>query len=408
MDFSRGPLMPRNTAIISFPVVQRQPFDFGEISKLAPDSPAEVLFWDDSRGWGITGYAQARAVLASASFSSDLATPGFPSTVPGLSAVGAAQLSFLRMDPPRHDHLRRMLVPYFSFRRLERQRPRVREIAQGYLDEMARHGPPADVTAMVALPIPSKIICELLGVPYSDHEFFQHGAAAVVEAESHDTVASAMGEVFAYLTEMVRAREAEPGEDLISHLVVEQLARGALTRDELVAMSILLLLAGHETTANMISLGVLSLIERPDLAEVASAGGDGLADLVEELLRYHSIVANGIWRVAAEDVRIGDLQFRAGQGVVVMLDAANRDGAAFPGGDQLGSRPPGNGTHLAFGHGVHQCIGQTLARIELQEALGEFCRRFGGARLAVPLEKVGYRGGAVVRGLRELPVTWQR
>jgi cytochrome P450 len=141
---------------------------------------------------------------------------------------------------------------------------------------------------------------------------------------------------------------------------------------------------------------------------VTGAGGDGLADLAEELLRYHSIAANAVWRVTAEDVRIGDLQFRAGQGVVVMLDAVNRDGAAFPGGNQLGSRPPGDGTHLAFGHGVHQCLGQTLARIELQEALGEFCRRFSGARLAVPLEEVKYRGGAVVRGVHELPVTWEQ
>jgi len=394
--------------MISFPVVQQQPFDFGEVGELAGDSPVEAVFWDDSRGWAVTGYAQARAVLASPSFSSDLTKPGFPSVMPGISAVGADQLSFLRMDPPRHDHLRRMLIPYFGVRRMERQRPRVREITVGYLDEMARHGPPADVTSLVALPIPSKIICEMLGVPYSDHDFFQGRAADVVAAESGDAMASAMGDLLAYLTEMVRAREAEPGEDLISQLVVEQLRQGALTRDELVAMSVLLLLAGHETTANMISLGVLSLIERPDLTEVAIAGGDGLAVLVEELLRYHSIVANAIWRVAAEDVRIGDLRFRAGQGVVVMLDAANRDGAAFPGGGRLGSRPPGDATHLAFGHGVHQCLGQTLARIELQEALGEFCRRFGGARLAVPLEKVKYRGGAVVRGLHELPVTWER
>ena len=400
--------MPRNTRTISFPVVQHQPFDFGEVGELAGDSPVEVQFWDGSRGLAITGYSQARAVLASPSFSSDLATPGFPRVRPGMSAVGADRLSFLRMDPPRHDRLRRMLIPYFSFRHMERQRPRVRTIARGYLDEMARHGPPADVTALVALPIPSKIICEMLGVPYSDHDFFQARAAAVVDAESGDAVASATGDLFAYLTQMVRAREAEPGEDLISQLVVEQLRPGAVTRDELVAMSVLLLLAGHETTANMISLGVLSLIERPDLAEAASAGWDSLADLVEELLRYHSIVANAVWRVAAEDVRIGDLQFRAGQGVVVMLDAANRDRAVFPGGDQLGSRPPGDGTHLAFGHGVHQCLGQTLARIELQEALSEFSRRFSGARLAVPLEEVKYRGGAVVRGMHELPVTWNK
>ena len=115
-----------------------------------------------------------------------------------------------------------------------------------------------------------------------------------------------------------------------------------------------------------------------------------------------------VWRVAAEDVRIGDTQFRAGQGVVVLIDAANRDSAAFPGGERLCSRPPGDSSHLAFGHGVHQCLGQTLARIELAEALGEFCRRFSGARLAVPLEEVRYRGDALIRGMHELPVTWER
>jgi pentalenic acid synthase len=392
--------------MIPFPVTQQSPFVFPDFTELAGGGPAKALFWDDSRAWAITRYAEARAVLASPSFSADVERPGFPSVVPGISAVGGEGTSFLRMDPPRHDYLRRMLIPYFTLRRSEQERSRVLQIARGYLDKMAEHGPPADVTALVAMPIPSKIICEMLDVPYSDHDFFQDRGGAVIKAESGDAIASAMGDLFAYLADLVRAREAEPGEDLISELIDEQLRPGALTRDELVAMSVLLLLAGHETTANMISLGVLSLVQRPDLAEVAKAGGDGLAALVEELLRYHSIAANAIWRVATEDVRIGGRLFRAGEGAVVLLDAANRDSEAFPGGERLRDRPPGDGSHLAFGHGVHQCLGQTLARVELQETLGEFFRRFSEPRLAVPLEEVQYRGGALVRGLGRLPVSW--
>jgi pentalenic acid synthase len=400
--------MPQGTQPIPFPVLQRHPLHFDELGLLAGDSPAEVVFWDDSRAWAITEYRQARAVLASRSFSTEVTTPGFPNVVPGISAVGPEQISFLRMDPPRHDHLRRMLIPHFSHRRMERLRPRVREISQTYLDELAQHGPPADVSALVAMPIPCKITCEMLGVPYADHAFFQDRAVAIATGESGEAVAAGTGELFGYLTELVQAKEAERGDDMISQLVVEQLWPGTLTRDELVAMSMLLLLAGIETSANMISLGVLSLIDRPDLVEVARAGGDGLANLVEELMRYHSIGANSVWRVAAEDVQIGDLQFRKGQAVVILLDAANRDSAAFPGGDQLCPQPPGDGPHLAFGQGVHQCLGQSLARVELQEALGGFFRRFSGVQLAVPLEEVKYRGGAVVRGMGELPLTWEQ
>jgi cytochrome P450 len=399
--------MSQSTRTVSFPVLQQCPLEFGEVAGLAEDPSVEVSFWDGSRARAITGYAAARAVLASPSFSTEVTTPGFPSVVPGISAVGPDQISFLRMDPPRHSKLRRMLIPYFSFRNMEQLRPRVREITQGYLDEMEKHGSPANVTSLVAMPIPCKITCEILGVPYTDHAFFQDLAIDIAKGESGDAVAAATGQLFTYLTGLVQAKEADPGDDLISQLVIEQLRPGALTRDELVAMSILLLLSGIETSANMISLGVLSLTERPELVEVARAGGEGLADLVEELLRYHSIAANSVWRVAKEDVRIGDQQFEKGQGVVVLLDAANRDSAAFPGGEQLCPKPPGDSSHLAFGHGVHACIGQSLARIELQEALGEFFRRFSGVRLAVPLEEAKYRGGAIIRGMNELPVTWE-
>lgn len=394
--------MPQDPQMISFPVVQHDPFVFPE---LAGDGRAEALLWDDTRAWAITRYAEARAVLASPSFSADVASPGFPSVVPNISAVGGEHISFLRMDPPRHDRLRRLLIPYFTFRRCEQARPRIREVVRGYLDTMADHGSPADVTALVAMPIPSKIICEMLDVPYSDHDFFQDRGGVIINAESGDAVAAAITDLSTYIADLVDTRAAQPGTDLISELIHEQLRPGALTRDELVAMSVLLLLAGHETTANMISLGVLSLIRRPGLAKIAIAGGDGLVALAEELLRFHSIAANAIWRVAVEDVRIGDRLFRAGEGAVILLDAANRDSAAFPGGAELGDRPPADG-HLAFGHGVHQCLGQTVARIELQETLGEFFRRFSGARLAVPPEQVKYRGGALVRGLGSLPVSW--
>jgi cytochrome P450 len=250
------------------------------------------------------------------------------------------------------------------------------------------------------------VICELLGVPYADHDFFQKCSRILVSTRS--TVEQATGaadDLKAYLVELLGRKAAEPADDVLSRLVVDQ-AR-AMTRERLADMAMLLLVAGHETTANMIALGTLTLFQHPDqLAELRERQDPGLvASAVEELLRYLNIVHSGRRRVAIEDVEVGGQLIRAGEGVVVATDAGNRDASAFADPDVLDIHRQAR-HHVAFGYGVHQCLGQPLARVELQVVYGTLYRRVPTLRPAVPLEEIRFKHDMLVYGVHELPVSW--
>ncbi|SEL29412.1 cytochrome P450 [Streptacidiphilus jiangxiensis] len=361
-----------------------------------------ISLWDGSRAWLVTRHEDVRAVMGDRRFSADARKPGFPFLSDGRRELAAQNPSFIRMDDPEHARFRRMLTGDFIIKRVEALRPAIQRIVDGFLDEMTSHHPPADLVAEFALPVPSLVICMLLGVPYQDHAYFQERSRILLR--NHSTAAQvrrARDELSDYLQELAKRKELEPDEHIISKLI----ARGDLTREEVAGMSLLLLVAGHETTANMTALSTLALLRDP--AQLARLREDPtlIKGAVEELLRFLSIVQGGTLRVAVESAEIGGTTIEAGEGVICMLSTANRDSSVFATPEALDVGRDAR-RHVAFGFGVHQCLGQPLARLELQIALETLIRRLPDLRLAVPFEDVRFRTDTAVHGLEELPVTW--
>ncbi|GAA4932949.1 cytochrome P450 [Actinomycetospora succinea] len=309
--------------------------------------------------------------------------------------------NLLGQDPPDHTRLRKMLTGEFTVKRMKRLVPRVEEIVTEHLDAMEKAGPPAELVDDFALPVPSMVICELLGVPYDDRaEFTERSARSLdstISAPERMRLADASR---AYMSDLVTRHRADPGEDLLGMLIREH--SDDVTDDELIGIGNLLLVAGHETTSNMLSLGTLALLEHPDqLARVRDdpAAVDGA---VEELLRWLTVVHGGFPRAATEDTTIGGHPVAAGDLVIASLAAANGDPALIEDGTTLDiSRPPS--PHLAFGHGIHHCLGAPLARIEMRVALPALLQRFPGLRLAGEPE---FRHRTLIYGLHRLPLAW--
>ncbi|MGH8917906.1 MAG: cytochrome P450, partial [Actinomycetes bacterium] len=250
-------------------------------------------------------------------------------------------------------------------------------------------------------------ICELLGVPYEDRAFFHRVSKVLIakDAPAAESLA-ALEELLAYLGGLVKRKLTDPADDVLSRLAAEQVATGAMTVEEVAAMGQLLLVAGHETTANMIALGTAALLEHPDQLELVRNGDTALiANAVEELLRYLTIVHTGRRRVATADMEIGGQQIRKGDGLIAASDIANRDAEAFPDPDKLDVTRKAR-HHVAFGYGVHQCLGQPLARVELQVVYSTLYRRVPTLALAAPVGDLKFKHDMVVYGLHELPVTW--
>jgi cytochrome P450 len=381
------------------------PFDpppaYGQARREHPVT--RVSLWDGTSSWLLTRHEDVRSVLRDQRFSADATRSGFPFLSAGRKVLTIDRPTFIRMDDPEHRQLRQLLTGDFMIRKVEALRPQVQELADDLLDRMTegRHG--ADLVADFALPLPSMVICLLLGVPYSEHAFFQWCSRVMLHTESTpDEVEAAQSDLIGYLTRLTRDKRTAPDDSIISRLAQDE----ALTDEQIASMGRLLLVAGHETTANMTSLSVLALLRNPDqLARLRDGGPEQMRAAVEELLRYLSIVQGGVARVATEDVTVGGTVIGAGQGVLCMLSAANRDEDAFPGADGLDLDRDAR-RHLAFGFGVHQCLGQPLARLELQVALGTVLRRLPGLRLDVPFDDVRFRHDMAVYGVHELPVAW--
>ncbi|MEV8439585.1 cytochrome P450 [Actinosynnema sp. NPDC051121] len=389
---------------MDYPIARRPGFDppaeFAALREGRPVCPVSLRH--GQRAHLVTRYDDVRAVLRDhGRFSSDPATPGFPQLRPVVDRK-AAPGSFLVTDPPEHSRYRRMLTGEFTVRRMEALRPEVERITRERLAAL-RSGPrPADLVAGFALPVPSDVICLLLGVPVSDQEFFSTRSRAHLDRSlSARQVQSALDELHGYLADLIRARRAEPRDDLVSRLVRDP----GLTDEEAVGMTVLLLVGGHETTANSIALSVPAL-QRDRASWEALVASPGLVDnAVEELLRFLSPVHHGVVRAVAGDAEVGGTALTRGEGVIASLFAANRDPAAFPEPDRLDVRRDAR-AHLAFGSGVHQCVGQLLARLEMRVALRALVTELPDLRLAVPFEDLEFRFDAPIYGLRSLPVTW--
>jgi cytochrome P450 len=366
---------------------------------------AKVRLWDDSTPWLVTRYADQRALLADPRISSDVTRPGYPSPTP--ISPGGSNIGFILMDDPEHARLRRMVTAPFTIKRVRAMRPAVQKIADELIDTMLAGPTPVDLVEAFALPLPSLVICELLGVPYADHDFFQDNSKVLIKLDATpEQRAAAFGGLAGYLDDLVGEKLANPGDDLLSGLA-ERVKAGELTRRDAASMGVLLLLAGHETTANMIALGTLALLEHPDQLAVLRDTDDEklIAGAVEELLRYLHITHNGRRRVALEDIEFAGRTIRAGDGVIMPNDIGNRDPDAFPDPDRLDVRRDAR-HHVAFGFGVHQCLGQPLARLELQVVYSTLYRRVPTLRLAEDLDRIPFKHDGSVYGVYRLPVAW--
>lgn len=399
--------MPETVPTFPMPRAAQCPFDPPPQLREV-DDVSRVQIWNGETPWLITGYDHLRTMMSDQRFSADNRRDGYPHQSESVQSRRKTNRSFIAMDDPEHDRHRRMLTRNFMIKRVAALRPQVQRIVDELIDDMLAGPTPADLVTALALPVPSLVICQLLGVPYADHDFFQACSKKLITRETPvDEAVATSEELRSYLLDLIAAKQKSPTDDMIGGLVVGQLANGELTVGEIADMSVLMLIAGHETTANMIALGTLALLEHPDqLAELRDSDDPKLiANAVEELLRYLSIVHGGRRRVATEDIEIGGRLIRAGEGVILATDAANRDGAAFPDPDRLDIHREAR-HHVAFGYGVHQCLGQPLARMELQVVYGTLYRRIPTLRLAIPFEDLRFKHDMIVYGVHSLPVSW--
>ncbi|ALG09853.1 cytochrome P450 [Kibdelosporangium phytohabitans] len=380
-----------------------RPWDPPEgLAELREQRPLSRLTYPDGHvGWLVTSHALVREVLADPRFSvrPELAHPPVPG-VPG-SDQPAPPGIFNGMDAPGHTRYRRILTGQFTVRRMRLLTEHIEGITADHLDAMGKHGGPVDLVAALAQPIPAQVVCELLGAPMADRARVQAHVLDLFRLDSPpEQMATAYAAVHAYLGELVAAKRAEPADDLLSGLTTSD-----LSDEELVNIGFVLLGAGLDTTTNMLSLGTLALLSHPD--QLAALRADpGIADhAVEELLRYLSIIPFTV-RTALEDLELHGERIQAGESVTVSIPAANRDPAHFADPDTLDLLRP-TGGHVAFGHGIHQCLGQQLARVELQVVLPALLARFPALRLAVPVEDIPTRTDMLIYGVHTLPVTWE-
>lgn len=377
--------------------------------------PAEFAQWRVEPGlrramyqgrpaWVVSRYRDIRAALVDPRLSADTISDALmPSGQDEHTPV-----MFARTDDPEHHRLRRMMTSVFTFRRTDAMRPQIQELVDHHLSEMIANGPPADLVRDFAMPVPSLVIALLLGVPPQDLDFFQRNTTIGMAAGSSERQkAEAFGAMYFYILELVDRKAQDPGDDLMSRLVIDYVATGQLNRETAAMTGVIMMQAGHETTANMIALGTVALLQHPDVFERLGKTDDRavVANIVEELMRYLTIVHSQVDRVAVEDVEIGGQLIRAGDMVVMNLPAGNWDTEFVINPETLDIDRNTRG-HLGFGYGVHQCIGQNLARVEMQTAFATLARRLPGLKLAVSPDALKFKGESDIYGMKELPVTW--
>ncbi|MEU7813415.1 cytochrome P450 [Pseudonocardia sp. NPDC049154] len=356
--------------------------------------------------WLLTRHADVRRMLGDAE---SFANGWTPADLVGASRdprqlTGDRSGNLLALDPPDHTRLRRMLTPEFTVRRMRRLEPRIVEIVDQHLDALERHGPPADLVAQYALPVPSLVICELLGVPPADREEFQARTGRQLDVSLPDDERAALAaDSLTYMQDLVARARRDPGEDMLGMLIRDH--DDDLTDAELVGIATLLLVAGHETTSNMLGLGTLALLRHPDQLALVRDDPDAVPGAVEELLRWLSVVNSGSPRLATRDVEIDGTVIRRGDLVSFNLPAANRDPALTDDPDRLDVTRKA-GTHVGFGHGIHHCLGAPLARMEMRVAFPALLRRFPDLRLACADDEVPFAVHKAIYGLEALPVAW--
>ncbi|MFD4947640.1 cytochrome P450 [Streptomyces sp. NPDC058239] len=377
---------------------------FAQLRREEPVSRVQLPF--GGQGWLVTRYEDARLVFTDPRFSR--AGTADREDVPRIMPQPLSANEIASMDPPDHTRLRKLVAKAFTSRRVEQLRPRAQQIVDERLSAIEKAGPVADLVRDLALPLPVTVICEMLGVPPQDQHRFQDFSHAVlsVSPESIHLFKEALSALEAYLAEVVEERRTQPTDDLLGALVAARDNEDRLSEEELVKLGVALLIAGHQTTANQIANFLYVLLTEPRHWMLLHQRPDLVPGAIEELLRYIPLgLGGGFARIATEDVRVGDVTVRTGESVIVSSQAANRDEAVFDNSEELDLTRAHN-PHMAFGYGIHHCLGAHLARLELQIVLGSVLRRFPTLRLAVPADEVPWKTGLSVRGPEALPVSW--
>ncbi|MQA98383.1 MAG: cytochrome P450, partial [Streptosporangiales bacterium] len=370
----------------------------------AHDPVSKVTLPSGHEAWLVSRYADVRAVLADPRASRYLLYPGAPYMIePGDFSTG--ERSILNLDPPDHTRVRKLVAKAFTPRRMAHLRGRIEEITSGLLDSMAALKPPADLIEEFAFPLPTAVICELLGVPFEDRERFRAWSAVIVTPMQHapEQVAAAQREGTDDMLRLIASKRESPGDDLLSALIQARDEGDRLTEQELGDLATQILLAGHETTVSLIGTGVVLLMRHPDQLAAVRADPALIAPAVEEILRYESPADTSLLRVAAEDITIAGVTIRKGEAIIAVTGSGNFDERAFTRPEAFDVSRTHN-PHLGFGHGAHFCLGAPLARVEGQVALAGLLSRFPALRLAVPPEEIVWRPPLSVRGPVAVPV----
>lgn len=376
--------------------------------------PAQFTAWREEPGlhrvinqgrptWAVSRYRDIRAALVDPRLSAD--------TMPDYvkqAGTNNAPVMFARADDPEHHRIRRMMAGDFTFRRCEAMRAQIQQLVDHFLDEMIAAGPPSDLVRDFALPVPSLVIALMLGVPTDDLGSFQELTTIGMDSRSTEQEkAQAFGSMYGYIEQLVQRKEHDPRDDLLGRLVTDFVVTGQISRETAAISGMTLLVAGHETTANMISLGTVALLEHHDVFERLGQTDDRavVANIVEELMRYLTIVHSQVDRVATEDFTLGGQTICAGDFLLMNLPAGNWDND-FIDRPEIFDVERNTRGHLGFGYGPHQCLGANLARVEMQVAFTTLARRLPGLELAVSPEQLKFKGESDIYGMKELPVSW--
>jgi cytochrome P450 len=405
LESARADLPPR------VPVKRRDgcPFSLpAELERLQSECPvSRVSIWNDTQPWLVTRYEDVRTVLTDPRFGANGRAPGYPSESAAMAEHRKSEPMMLVVDPPEHTRLRRIYARYFQIKGLEKMRSFIQDVVDKLIDDLLAGPQPVDLVAALAHPLPGVVVSDLLGV-HRDHRgrFEAIVTTCADTTTSKEEAAAANRELGEFLGELIEEKAAGPGDDVISYVLIDHENETGLTRAEIISNTRLLIFAGFDTTVNQLGLGILTLLQHPDQLAELQANPDLIPQAIEEILRYTIMDQHPRARVALEDVELGGHTIKAGEGVLVSLAGANKDPETFPEPDRFDIHRQDARMHVGFSFGIHQCLGQALARMEMRLAIETLLRRVPTLKLAVPAEELRFKTEQIMNGLVELPVSW--
>ncbi|NEA33593.1 cytochrome P450 [Streptomyces sp. SID13031] len=396
------------TAVFDYRAARGGATPFGpplRYAQLRDEQPiSQITLWDGSKAWFLTRQQDVRAALADERISADNSRPGFPLVSPGSEELTAHNPTIVRMDPPEHSRQRAMVTGDYTHKAVSRIRPQIQQVVDRLVDSMVAKHPPADLVVEFAQPLAAEVTCMSLGIPFPGQDFFRRVSSTIPNHYAgQDKLDAANDELTQFLTDLVEHKAGQPGDDLLSRLVAER--SGELTRDEIIAMARLLLVGNYDPAATAIAMGIAALFFHPEQLAALRHDPSLISNGLDELLRYMTIHHTGLPRVAVEDTEIGGQSIKAGEAVLCYLPAANFDPEWFESPETLDLRRGSSG-NVSLGYGIHRCLGQHLAKLEMEVAIDTLIRRIPNLRLAVELDEVRFSQETALYGVSELPVSW--